>query len=86
MNTSRNNVLKVYSGKARSCMCGCFGNWSYTSGAKADCGYEPTRNDRVVSRIYNKVMSDPSRQVDNDAGCVYVDTPRMMAVYFTPAQ
>lgn len=81
MITTRQNVVKVYSGKP-GCMCGCRGNWTYSENAKSDCGYEPTRNERVVSRIYNAVMSNPDRITDVDAGCVYVNGNRNMVVYF----
>lgn len=76
------NVKKVYSGRP-GCMCGCNGKWTYSTTAEADCGYEPARSDRSVKIMFNKVMNDPARIVDEDAGCVYVETEsRMRAIYF----
>lgn len=84
IDTSRSNVLKVYSGRP-GCMCGCNGNWTYPVGGQNDVGYEVTQNDRVVSRIYNKVFaSDDQQQLDvPGTKCVYVETgTRNYYVYF----
>lgn len=72
LDTSRNNVVKVYSGKP-GCMCGCRGKWSYASSAKDIPSYGVC-NDTVVSRIYNEVMKNPSKTQEDDY--VFVDTDK----------
>lgn len=68
MNTSKDNVARVYTGKP-GCMCGCRGKY-------AESG-------RSVSIIYNKVMNNPGVRFDEDANCAYVETEtRNLVVYF----
>ena len=67
MNTNFDNIESVYSGKL-GCMCGCRGKY-HTEGS-------------VVRRIYNAVMNDPARTVDEGAKCVYVDTATRTNVVF----
>jgi hypothetical protein len=76
-------VTKVYSGKP-GCMCGCNGKWTYSSTAKADSGCEPTRNDSIVKRTFNKIMKDPDVVVD-DLGselCYSVTTKTRLNVFY----
>ena len=81
-NTDRSNAYKVYSGKP-GCMCGCNGKWTYTTSARSDCGYEPTRNDRTVSAVYNKVMAHPNKVVNDEVRYATVDiNGRHYVVYF----
>ncbi len=68
MNTSKDNVVRVYTGKL-GCMCGCQGKYS-TEG-------------RGVSITYNKVMNHPNVRFDDAANCAYVETEtRNLVVYF----
>lgn len=70
MNTSKNNIDQVYSGKP-GCMCGCRGKYS-TEG-------------RGVAIIYNKVMNSPKVKFDEGAKCAYIDdrtASRNLVVYF----
>ena len=81
-------VLKVYSGKAGKCMCGCSGKYTYNpelreEGGK-DRGYEVTEdecNERTVKMITKKVYKSPNAVFD--AGLAYVDIgARTYAIYF----
>ena len=81
-------VLKVYSGKAGHCMCGCSGKYTYNpelreEGGK-DRGYavdEDECNERTVKMITKKVYKSPNAVFD--AGLAYVDIgARTYAVYF----
>ena len=76
-------IVKVYSGKANRCMCGCAGKYSYTAyGAREhNPGYEPEVNERSVKVIAGKVLRDPNKVVEGNI--VYVqDGARIRAVYF----
>ena len=78
------NVTKVYSGKP-GCMCGCRGKYSYTAhgAAKDGPGYDVSDsiNERSVKLIFNKVMNNPDRKVED--GIAFVDTDtRSLVVYF----
>ena len=78
-------IVKVYSGKANKCMCGCAGKWSYTAygAAEHNPGYAPNVNERSVKIIAAKVLRDPNKQVDKDANCVFVqENDRVRVVYF----
>ncbi len=70
MNTNRENIERVYSGKP-GCMCGCRGKYSSEG--------------RGVSIIYNKVMNHPSMKLDEQAKCAWIDdrkASRNLVVYF----
>jgi len=68
MNTSKQNIKRVYSGKT-GCMCGCRGKYS--------------EEGRGVSIIYSKVMNHPNVKFDEQSSCAYVITDtRNMVVYF----
>ena len=78
------NVTKVYSGKP-GCMCGCRGKYSYTAHGAAEDGpgydVSDSINERSVKIIFNKVMNNPDRKVED--GIVFVDTDtRSLVVYF----
>lgn len=67
--TTLQNVKQVYSGKP-GCMCGC--NGKYTTPA------ESTRSAKI---IYNKVMNNPARIIEDNYA--YVETAtRNLVVYF----
>lgn len=74
-------IVKVYSGKANSCMCGCSGKWSYTQVGAKESEYA-TVNERSVKLIANKVFKQDASW-DAGAKCLHVDTgTRTLAVYF----
>ena len=78
-------IAKVYSGKRRTCMCGCAGKYSYTaSGAITDSpGYDVSNsvNERSVRMIANKVIGNANAV--NDGNFVYVeDGNRIRVVFF----
>ena len=76
-------IVKVYSGKANKCMCGCAGKYSYTAygAAEHNPGYAPNVNERSVKLIAAKVLHDPNRQVDNNIVFVQ-DGKRIRVVYY----
>ena len=67
---NKNEVVDVYSGRARSCCCGCSGTYSYRAdktlrdiGTKQR-GYEVEDNEvneRMISRIVNKLNKNMER-------------------------
>ena len=72
------NVRKVYSGR-HGCMCGCRGKYSYAAGC-AESQYDEV-NERSVKILFNKVMNNPARKVED--GIAFVDTDtRSLVVYF----
>lgn len=66
MDTSFNNVDRVYSGRP-GCMCGCRGKY--------------TNEGRGVKIMYNKVMNHPGVEMGDDYAFVDTGT-RYLAVYF----
>ena len=69
MNTNRNNVNSVYTGKRGSCMCGCQGKY--------------ISEGRSVTTIYNRVLNNPDAKFYEAFNCVAVDVGgRTLAVYF----
>ena len=78
-------IVKVYSGKANTCMCGCAGKWSYTAygAAERNPGYAPDVSERSVKIIAKKVLSSSNKKVDADANCVFTEeNGRIRIVYF----
>jgi len=67
------NIVKTYSGKLGTCMCGCAGKYSYTAdGAKNyGPGYDVTEsvNERSVKIIAKKVLTNPL--ADSTEGSTY---------------
>lgn len=78
-------VMKVYSGRAGACMCGCNGHYRVASAHAKAAGYDADDvNDRSVKIIFNKITKDPAHKFDADANCVYLDTPtRTLVAYFS---
>jgi hypothetical protein len=72
------NVEKVYSGKP-GCMCGCRGKYSYAQGC-GDGKYDVV-NGRSVKILFNKIMNNPARKVEDNVAFVETDT-RNLVVYF----
>lgn len=69
MDTSLQNVKRAYTGKP-GCMCGCRGKYS-------DGG---TRSAKI---IYNKIMNNPNKIIDEEHGFAYIETDtRNLVVYF----
>lgn len=61
-------VTRVYSGRP-GCMCGCRGKYS--------------DSDRSRKIIFNKIMKNPLRKVNDGAKCVFVETEtRTLVAYF----
>ena len=82
------DVVKVYSGKRHSCMCGCSGKYSYSAeGAeKHGPGYnvEDSVNERSVKIMFTKIMKNPNRVVEGNY--VFVEEGnRIKVVYFKEA-
>jgi hypothetical protein len=80
------NIAKVYSGRAKTCMCGCAGKYSYTaSGAVEDNpGYDVSDsvNERSVKIIAGKVLRNPNTDY-SDAGYAVLDqNGRVLVVFF----
>jgi hypothetical protein len=74
-------VTKAYSGKP-GCLCGCRGKYSYAEGAP-HADWQGKVNSRSVKIIFNKIMKNPKHEFDDQANCVYVDTPtRTLVAYF----
>ena len=73
------NVRKVYSGRY-GCMCGCRGKYSYAAGC-AESEYDEV-NERSVKIIFNKVMNNPARKVEDNIAFVDTTTGRSLVVYF----
>jgi hypothetical protein len=79
------DVVKVYSGKRYSCMCGCSGKYSYSAeGAKEHGpGYDVSDsvNERSVKIMFNKVMKNPNAQ--REGNYIFVEEAgRIQVVYF----
>ena len=79
-------IAKVYSGRAKTCMCGCAGKYSYTaSGAVEDNpGYDVSDsvNERSVKIIAGKVLRNPNTDY-SDAGYAVLDqNGRVLVVFF----
>jgi hypothetical protein len=72
------NVEKVYSGKP-GCMCGCRGKYSYAQG-RGDGKYDVV-NERSVKILFNKIMNNPARKVEDNVAFVETAT-RNLVVYF----
>ncbi len=71
MEMGLNDVVRVYNGKP-GCMCGCRGKYS-----------EPADNARSVKIMYNKIMNNPAKVVDEENGWVYVtDREKNQVIYF----
>jgi len=65
-------VVKVYSGKAHTCMCGCSGKWTYA-----------TASERSVKIITGKIAKNGDSQYDAQAKCYHVTVgKRILAAYF----
>ena len=82
------DVVKVYSGKLHSCMCGCSGKYSYSAeGAKEHGpGYDVSDSvsERSVKIMFTKVMKNPNRVVEGNY--VFVEEGnRIKVVYFKEA-
>ena len=78
-------IVKVYSGKNGTCMCGCAGKYSYTAwGAKEHPpGYDVSDavSERSVKLIAKKVLSASNKEVDGNV--VYsVEGNRIRVVYY----
>ena len=78
------NVQKVYSGKP-GCMCGRRGKYSYTAhgAVEGNPGYDVSDsiNERSVKILFNKVMNNPNRKIEDNIAFVDTDT-RSLVVYF----
>lgn len=55
-------IIRVYSGKANQCMCGCKGKWTYALN-QATQSYQ-NENPRVVARHSNYVLNHPDVKHD----------------------
>lgn len=76
------DVIKVYSGRRNTCMCGCKGNWSYSSTKSDKLESYNAINDRNVSRIYNKIMKDPNFKFYCHDGVMYIMIEENNRVYY----
>lgn len=83
MNTSIENIKKVYSGK-RGCMCGCNGKYSYNEGVSRESWQGPV-NVRSVKIIANKVLNHPNVKFEDDYAFVE-ENGRIKVVYFKNEQ
>lgn len=81
MNIDR--IVKVYSGKAGKCMCGCAGKWSYTAMGARDHspGYTPSVSEKSVKMITKKVLTSPDMIVEGDI-VMATEGNRIRVVYF----
>jgi hypothetical protein len=71
MEMGLNNVVRVYNGKP-GCMCGCNGKYR-----------TPADNARSVKIMYNKIMNNPAKVVDEVNGWVYVtNREKNQVIYF----
>ena len=88
---SNEEIVKVYSGKRRGCMCGCLGDYRYTAkhGAieSARRGYDFDVNEVQVTRV-RKIMLEHLDAAEAGAGLgdetyLYLDHPngRVYAIY-----
>ena len=70
----------------RGCMCGCIGNWTYTSyGACVEPGVGLNVNETTTKRQATKLMNSSAVKTDeyNDTLIVYTDTKtRTNAAYY----
>ena len=80
------NIAKVYSGRAKTCMCGCAGKYSYTaSGAVEDNpGYDVSDsvNERSVKIIAGKVLRNPNTDYSDTGYAVLDQNGRVLVVFF----
>ena len=80
------NITKVYSGRAKTCMCGCAGKYSYTAhGAVQDNpGYDVSDsvNERSVKIIAKKVLSNPNTDHSDTGYAVLERNGRVLVVFF----
>jgi hypothetical protein len=87
MSVNIGGITKVYSGKARRCMCGCAGKYSYTAnGAAVDGpGYDVTDsiNERSVKIIAKKVLSNPNTDHSEAGYAVLEQGERVLVVFYT---
>jgi hypothetical protein len=85
------DVLRVYSGGAHKCMCGCSGKYTtnpdYRDIASLDRGYEVDEDEcnmRVVKMILNKCKKNNAVREDS---YFYFETPtRIYVVYLKPSE
>lgn len=86
-----NDVMRVYSGAAHRCMCGCAGKYTcnpdYRAIASIDRGYEVDEDEcnmRVVKMILNKCKKNNAVREDS---YFYFETPtRIYVVFLKPSE
>ena len=72
------NIDSVYKGKARRCMCGCSGEYSFPVDTDGEAA-----NPKRVQFVLNKVLR--AADAKQEGNCVFVETPTMIyAVYLKP--
>jgi hypothetical protein len=83
------HVLKVYTGRARGCMCGCKGQYRYNSAfveeGGRDRGYplDPEDvNDAQVLKVLRTVQANEEALVDEGDGILSVDLGRRTFVLY----
>ena len=81
-----NNITKVYSGRSRTCMCGCAGKYSYTArGAVENSpGYDVSNsvNERSVKIIAGKVLRNSNTDFKDPGYAVLDQNGRVLVVFF----
>ena len=83
MNTSIENIKKVYSGKI-GCMCGCRGKYSYNEGVSRESWQGPV-NVRTVKMFAKQVLNHPNVQFED--GYAFVEeNNRIKVIYFKDEQ
>ena len=80
------NITKVYSGRAKTCMCGCAGKYSYTAhGAAEDSpGYDVSDsvNERSVKIIAGKVLRNRNTDLADPGYAVLEQNGRVLVVFY----
>ena len=80
------NITKVYSGKAKTCMCGCAGKYSYTAHGAAEDGpgydVSDSVNERSVKIIAGKVLRNNNTDTSDAGYAILEQNGRVLVVFF----
>ena len=80
------NIVKTYSGKLGTCMCGCAGKYSYTAHGAAEDGpgydVSDSVNERSVKIIAGKVLRNSNTDLDDPGYAVLRQNGRVLVVFY----
>ena len=83
------NVLSVYSGKARACCCGCAGKHTYVSAHREEAskrrGYpveDSEVSDGAAKRVFNLIVNDPDVQYDEQYQYIWTESDTRLKIAY----